>query len=653
MPPATVQRPDDPQPAAAFLAGAWPVVLLLLLAALPYAGILGNDFAYIYDDKAQIIDNPYVHSLGHWREVLTTSAWSYKGGYGESNYYRPVMTIGFLLCYRVFGPVAYGFHLASLLLHTAVVMVLYLLAVRLFRDRGAAWGAAALFALHPIHVEPVAWILTVCDLEMTFFCVLTFWCFVRVGEQRGGRRLGTQVAMTASFVLALGSKEPALTLPLLAAIYEYFYREDRARTTRAEKLLRQGPLWLVLLGYILMRAVLLGAVAHGTGLHHLTPLETLLSALALIGQYLAKLLWPAHLSAFYVFHPSTRLLEVPVLAGIVALALCTGVFVMLWKRARPASFGILWLLFTLGPALNAQWMGAYVCAERYLYLPSVGFCLVGGWLVAAGWRAASRQQAVWRAAAVTTACILAALAVLRIVTRVSDWRDDITLFTQSLAAEPNDYRLHDALGMAYWIRGASEPAEREWRETLRLEPDNVQTLVSLGGLYAQEQRFDQALPPLEKALRLNPRDAAAHLNLGAAYAETGKLDLAEEQFRAAVLLSPMNFNAHNLLGKLYFDSNRLGEAEQQFRESLECEPNLAAYDHLGYIYAQRGDQDRAEKAFKAALAMKSTDSHAHFQLGLIYAATGRNAQAVEELQAALATDPQNLEILSALEKLKR
>jgi Flp pilus assembly protein TadD len=617
---------------------------------LPYAGILRNDFVYVYDDNAQILENPYVRSFGHLRETLTTSTWSFKPGYGVSNYYRPVMTIGTLLCYHVFGPLAYGFHLTSLLLHAAVVTMLFLFAERLFRDRGAAFSAAALFALHPVHVEPVAWIVAVGELEMTFFYVLTFWFFLRVGEQRGGRRMGTQAAMTASFLLALGSKEPALTLPPLAAIYEHFYRADRAETSGAEKFLRQAPLWLVFLGYIVMRARLLGAVAHSTGLHPLTPLETLLSALALLGQYSAKLLWPARLYEFYVFHASTRLFEADVLAGLGALALDAVIFVVLWKRARPASFGILWLLATLAPVLNAQWMEVYVFAERYLYLPSVGFCLVLGWAAAAWWRAASRQP-VWRAAAVTGACLLAALGVRRIVTRVPDWRDDVTLFTVSLAAQPQDYRLHDALGSAYRLRGDSAGAEREWREALRLEPNNVQTLDSLGALYAQRQRFDQALPLLTQALRLNPHDAQAHLDLGAAFAETGKLDRAEEQFRAAVLLSPMNFRAHNLLGKIYFDSQRLAEAEQQFRQSLQCEPNLAAYDHLGYIYVQWGDRDRAERAFKAALALISTDSHAHFHLGLIYAARGQNAQAVEELQAARAADPNNPEIRSALEKL--
>jgi Flp pilus assembly protein TadD len=174
----------------------------------------------------------------------------------------------------------------------------------------------------------------------------------------------------------------------------------------------------------------------------------------------------------------------------------------------------------------------------------------------------------------------------------------------------------------------------------------------IGALYAQRKRLDLAIPLLERSLLLNPRNEDAHMNLGAAYAETGKMDRAEEQFRAAVLLSPANFNAHNMLGKVYFDSNRLTAAEQQFRQSLECEPNVAAYDYLGYIYAQWGDQARAEKAFKAALAMKSSDSHAHFHLGLIYAATGRTSQAVDEMRSALSADPNNLEIRSALEKLQ-
>ncbi len=167
----------------------WPALVLFLLALLPYAGILRNDFAYIYDDKAQIIDNPYVHTFGHLREALTTPVWSFAAAHSTSNYYRPVMTLGFLLCYRIFGPWAFGFHLASLMLHVAVVLLVYLLAAGILKHRGAAFAAAALFALHPIHVESIAWISAVTDLEVTFFYLLTFWLFLRLDRRAVGQGL--------------------------------------------------------------------------------------------------------------------------------------------------------------------------------------------------------------------------------------------------------------------------------------------------------------------------------------------------------------------------------------------------------------------------------------------------------------------------------
>jgi len=639
------------QRAALFPGGPWPLAVLLMLAVLPYVGILGNDFAYVYDDKAQILDNPYVHSFGHLRETLTTSVWSYAGAGGVTHYYRPIMTIGFLLCYHLFGPLAYGFHLASLLLHAAIVMMLFLFAQRLFRDRGAAFGAAGLFALHPIHVESIAWISAVTDLELAFFFVLTFWCFLRLGEQRGGRRLWMQAAMAVSFLLALLSKEQALTLVILAVIYEHFYRDDRAETMWAQKIGRYGALWLLSLGYLLVRVRLVGPFARPMGMHPLTLAGTLFSASALLGQYFFKLLWPVHLSAFYVFHPSAHPLEPPVLEGVAALILCGVVFYALWRVARPASWGIVWLLGTLAPVLNARWMGPYVLADRYFYLPSVGFCLVAGWAGAVVWRAAARRQGHWRWAVVAGASMVGALCVLRIVTRIPDWRDDVTLLSRALATEPDEFVLHDALGDAYWIRGEEVGAEREWKEALRINPTFVRPVNALGALCGKQRRYGEAVAYLQRAILLTPDDANAHLNLGAVYAEMGSLDRAEEQFRTAVALVPLNFAAHNVLGKLYFDSGRLNEAEEQFRESVGCDRNLAALDYLGYVYQRRGDSARAEEAFKAALALDGSDSHALFNLGLIYAATGRSAQAREELQMALAADPNNPDIRSAMEKL--
>jgi Flp pilus assembly protein TadD len=635
-----------------FLSGPWPFAILLLIAVLPYIGILRNDFAYVYDDKLLILDNPYVHNFHHLREILGSTLFSKMGAQERLPYYRPMADLTYLVCYQIFGPLPFGFHLASLTLNAAVVVLVFLLVEQHLGDRLAGFCAATLFALHPVHVEVVAWATALIDLDVAFFCLLTFWCFLETAAPGGGRKAWAMLGMTFSFILAIFSKELAIMIPLLAAVYEHFYRTDRQQTTNWQKMIRYGPMWIVCFGYFLWRLKILGGFAHNTGYNPLSRMQIILSALALIGQYLGALFWPIHLSAFHLFHPSTRFFEMPVILGAGGLALGAGLFCLLWKWARPASFGILWFFLILATVLNARWMSAYVFGERHLYLSSAGFCLVAGWACSRFWQSSfSRRRAV-RTAAVVAACVVAALCVLRVGLRVVDWRDDVALYTKTLAADPDDFRIHGALGSAFWIRGESAGAEREWQEELRLEPNSISAMSSLGMLYAQQMRFDQAFPFLENAVRLDPSDAHNHLNLGAAYAETGKLDLAEEQFAIAVRLAPMDFGGHNVLGKLYFDSHRLTEAEQQFRQSLQCEPNLAAYDHLGYIYMQWGDAVRAEGAFHAALAMKSTDSHAHFNLGLIYAATGRNTQAVEELQAALAADPNNPDILSALEKLR-
>src|SRR5215469_18977136 len=147
------------------------LLVLVFCAVGPYANTLLNGF--VYDDNTQVMNNPYIQNLHHLREIFTTTVWSYIGTQGVTNYYRPVMTAGYLMCYRLFGPLAYGFHLANVLLHTAVVCALFFVAWSLLQRRGAAFASALVFALHPIHTESVAWVAAVTDLELTFFYLLT------------------------------------------------------------------------------------------------------------------------------------------------------------------------------------------------------------------------------------------------------------------------------------------------------------------------------------------------------------------------------------------------------------------------------------------------------------------------------------------------
>src|SRR6516165_2283221 len=220
-----------------------PMCLLFLLAVLPYLNSMRNGF--VYDDDSQVLHNPYIRDFSHLREIFTTQVLSYQGVDSAPNYYRPLMNFGYLLCYRLFGPQPYAFHLANLLLHGFVVILLFAVTKRMFRNSTLAFVAAALFALHPIHTESVDWIAAVTDLELTLFYLLTFRLYLGLGRAKPAMYALTQLGMAMSFALTAISKEQALTLPLLATLYEHAYREDRSQTTMAQKLGRYGALWLL------------------------------------------------------------------------------------------------------------------------------------------------------------------------------------------------------------------------------------------------------------------------------------------------------------------------------------------------------------------------------------------------------------------------
>jgi tetratricopeptide (TPR) repeat protein len=643
------------------------LTILLLCAVLPYLNTLGNGF--IYDDNNEILNNPYLRSFGHLREILSTNTLAHLGARGVTNYYRPVSVVGFLLCYQAFGPLAYGFHLANLLLNAAVVCVLFALTDRMFRNRTLAFVTAALFALHPVHTEAVAWVSAVTDLDVGFFFLLTFWFYLgvacpgrilKMSNDNGGRvqhpegaarpdwaRVGT----TASFVLALLSKEQAAVIPLLATLYEHLYREDRSETSWQEKFGRYYALWLVLLAYVLFRMRFFGGFT-AVLLTKVTWYEAFLSAFVLQAAYLWKFLSPIHLCAYYSFHQSVSPLDVRVLAGLGAFLFCLALFVLLWRRARPASFGLLWYFATIAPVLNARWIGPNVFAERYLYLPSVGLCWVAAWggLRIGDW-VSRRRRAMRNAAAGALGCLVL-LAVTRIVTRNRDWQNEVNYYRATLAREPEALGLWINLGSVYWNSGNPREAEAQWRRAEALDPNNAMVLNNLGLVFAGKKDYRKAVECFERSMRQRPIYTDAHLNLGRVLAEQGMEGPAELQLRAAVALAPLSIQARNGLGRFYFDNGRFPEAEEQFMRSVASEPNSLAYDSLGDIYARRGRPEQSERAFKQAMALDDFDSRAHFGLAALYVTAGRNAEAVREYQAGLRTDPANPQALAALRQLR-
>ena len=638
------------------------LALLIVIAGLPYLNSLWNSF--VQDDNRQILANPYLRNFSHLREIFATNVWSYVGAQGMTNYYRPLMTLGYLVCYQLFGPMAYGFHLANLVLNAAVVCLVFLVTERAFHNRTLGFVAAVLFALHPVHSESVDWIAAVTDLQLTFFYLLTFWLFLRdrgpdshhpsvpSSLRRGLRGGAAELGMVLCFALALLAKEPAATLPFLATFYEHFLRDDRERTTLTQKFSRYLSLWLVDAAYLLFRIHIFGGLAPVLQLPQISRREAFYSSFALIAQYAWKIVWPVNLCGFYTFHKSLSLFDPRSVAGLVILGACLCAFVYSWKRERLVSFGLLWLFLNLVPVLNGRWLGANVFTERYLYLPSLGFCWIAAWGGQAIWTRLAERRAARKVYAVAL-ILIAALCVVRIVTRNRVWRDDATFYQHTLAQQPDAVALRINLGAVYWNSGSPDQAETEWRAALRRAPDHWLILNNLGLVAARKKRYDEAIEDFQRSIRFRPNYADSHMNLGRTYSVTGASDKAEAQLKAAVALAPLYIQARNALAEFYFDAGHFSEAETQYRGSVESGGNVQAWNSLGDIYSRWHRWQDAERAFRQALALDAFESRAHFGLGAVLEADGRNIEALQEYTAGLQTDPRNPTALEAVERLKK
>jgi len=627
----------------------WLITLLLLLAILPYANTLQNGF--VYDDNNEVLTNPFIRSFSRVGDIFSTRILAHLGARGATNYYRPISIFGFLVCYKLFGLLPYGFHLANLMLHALIVCVLFGLTRRLFHDQWLAFAAAAIFALHPIHTESVAWVSGVTDLDLSVFYLATFWFFLASAQPEGARSEWAQLGMAGSFILALLSKEQAVTLPLTAMIFEHFYRGDRAITTWRQKVSRYGSLWLLVLVYVLFRIRFFGAFAPVLLTPHVSWYEAILSAPPLVFKYLWKMIWPIHLIAFYPFHKSVKLLDPQVSAGVAALVLCAVAFVVLWKRHHRISFGFIWFFINIAPVLNSRWLGPNVFAERYLYLPSVGLCWVAAAWIRDIWGQNVARTRGWRVAFGVFLGMISLLALVRIVTRNRDWRDDETYYRVTLAAVPEAESLRLNLGAVYWNHMQPAAAELEWKKALVVSPNSAMLLNNLGLVYAGRKQNDEAIDYFQRSMRLRPIYTDPHLNLGRIYEAIGKSAEAELQLQAAVALAPLSVETRNELGSFYFAAGRLPEAQAQFQASAASIPNASAFDSLGDIAIRQGRRDTAEQDYRQAIGLDTFDFRGRFGLGAILAAKGLTAEAADQYRAGLSVDPHNQEAQAALRQL--
>jgi tetratricopeptide (TPR) repeat protein len=508
------------------------VVAALLAASvlLVYSPALRNGFVG-YDDPDYVTRNPHVQaglSVAGLRWALTSV---------DAGNWHPLTWASHMLDVSLFGLAPAGHHAMSVGLHAANAVLLFALLYRGTGRLGPSAAVAALFAVHPLNVESVAWVAERKNVLSTLFGLLTIAAYAGYVRRPGKSRYALVVLL---FALGLAAKPMLVTLPGLLLLID-LWPLDRYPATGLRALLREKA--TLLLVSVLSAAVTIAAQGHAAAL---VPVEGLPARLRLANavvaciRYLGKLLWPTRLAAFYP-HPADALSAATVVASVALLSAAALVAVRGWRRRPWLAVGGAWYLVALLPVIGLVQVGLQSMADRYMYLPMMGLLVVIAWTAI---EAVPRSRGPRAALGAAVALVLAGLAAATWM-QVHVWEDGVTLWTHALQVTDANFLAHDNLGVELDARGRSDEALEHYRETLRLRPgDRNGTRNAANALFAKGQRLydagqmKSALEAFREGLTLEPDSALAYAYTGGTLAALGRDEEAMAAFDAALRLRP-------------------------------------------------------------------------------------------------------------------
>ncbi len=541
------------------------IAILCLLLACFVAGVYLQTLwsGFVFDDFAYVVDNSLVNAGCTWAGVRSAFSGVPLG------FWHPLTLISHMLDVSLFGLNPAGHHLSAVLLHMANGILCFLL-LRAFT--GATWTsalAAALFALHPLRVESVAYVSERKDVLSVLFCLLTIAAWLRHLRRPS---VGKYLTSLGLFALGLMAKPMLVTLPFALLLLD-FWPLDRFRRCRPWTAVR---LVLEKLPFLFLSAAasILAFIAEQS-YDALNPQPfplsvRLLSALYFYANYLGKTLWPSHLAAFYP-HPGSAIPAGALIASAIVLGSLSLLSLVGVRRYPFFAVGWLWFLGTMVPVIGLVQIGDLGMADRFTYLPSLGLAIMIAWGAQSGSAAGPRAAKIVRFAAVGIVLALSFLS----FRQVGIWRDGVVLFGHVLALGGEHPLAHYGLGEALQKTGDATGAARQYFEVLRLAPGNAQAHNNLGVILAQEGKPDEAIAHFREAIKYRPRHAATWNNLGSALQAVNRIGEAEVAFRAAIGLDPGLADAYNNLGILFALGGKLPEAVGLFRQALAVQPGFA------------------------------------------------------------------------------
>jgi tetratricopeptide (TPR) repeat protein len=518
------------------------LLICLSLAAVTLAvfwNVQFHDFI-LYDDLPYVVLNPHVQS------GLTGGSIFWAVTTMEMSNWHPLTWLSLMLDYDLFRLNPVGYHWTNLLIHIAGTILLFSVLKRMTEDIWKSALVAALFAIHPLHVESVAWISERKDVLSAFFWFLTMGTYVRYTERPG---TGNYLLVIAAFSLGLSAKPMLVTLPFVLLLLDIWpLRRLPVPFTRSNKTLpdavgSRGVTWLHALREKLPFFFLVALSSVVTYLAQMNwkampslealPLETrMANALIAYVQYIVKMVWPADLAFFY---PYAAWWSLWMVSGAVLLLAGMTILTMRIVERRPyLAVGWFWYLGTLVPVIGIVQIGSQAMADRYTYIPLIGLFIMIAWGVPslmAKWRFRKRFL---------SGLSVAILSVLAVCSwqQVQHWKNSVTLFERALTVTARNYLAHNNLGVALFYEGRMEEAISQYAASLRIKPNLADARNNIGVALAAQGKYDEAVRHYREALHIRPDDAGIHNNIGVALAAQGKIDAAIDHYTQALRIRP-------------------------------------------------------------------------------------------------------------------
>ena len=652
-------------------------ICFFLLTLLIYGNSLKNEF--VFDDIPLIVKNSQIRQLSNIPALL--------GLWGTGSFYRPLRIVSYALDYRLFKLNPQGYHLSNMLFHALTAFLVFLTLFRLSDNFRIALAASLLFIVHPVQTDSVTYISGRRDILSALFYLLGFYLFIRYRKAPSFLLLG---AILLSYVLAISSKEMAVTLPALCFLYGFMEnfaalsKSNPAEPVSTGKRIKASILQMGRQQLFFYAIFLLGACAFAYYKIAVVPpslrqeyyggtwLNNFLTVSRILIYYMKLLLFPIALNADYSYNafPVTKsLLDLKAWASVLALCIMFWAGIKAFRHNRLITLCIAWFFITLLPVCHII-PHHELMAEHYLYLPSIGFFFLAG-ITLDTWLGNKHPY---------TFLLIAGLLMLflsvRTVVRNQDWENALTLWEKTVKTAPGCARAWNNLGVEYYQKGEQKKAQESYQKSFSIKPDYPDPYHNLGNIYAGKQLFDRAKEYYKKAFSLcrkgNGKEiinswgiacrsqgdlktakglfwyalmldrwyAEAYSNMSTVFLAEANYDRAIDNIKKAINLEPVVPEYRNNLGTIYRKKGLLQEAVKEFLIAIWIKPDfMEAYNNLGNVLKDQGEYDKAIKNFKRCIELKPDSAEVFTNLGIVYRKANLAQEAIEAFNRALELNP--------------